>query len=115
MFNASSTLNPQPQLSTIPYLCRRMRRKGHQITPAKVLSVLLLSACLLFLTGVNFFIYPPKGNAVSSVAWQGKESNEDRPSSPVEEKAPSGCNTSIQEEYLHEKNHLHELTLLEEL
>ncbi|MDB5202143.1 MAG: hypothetical protein JWQ27_1552 [Ferruginibacter sp.] len=78
----------------------------------KLFSVLLLSGCLLFLTGVNFFVYPPASSASQT---QGTEQQDKNPS-PVEEKAGSSSNNvSIQEEYLHERHSFKDFGRLEKL
>jgi len=90
------------------------KRNINRLQLSKLLSVLLLSGCLLFLTGINFFIYTNSpGHEISSL-FSGSD-DEEQPSTPVEEKAPSGTNTSIQEEFLHEKHSLHDITWLEVL
>lgn len=81
---------------------------------AKVSSTLLMFFCLVFLTGVNFIIFPQQKDniRISSNNMPGK-SNDD-PSAPVEEKSSSNTSLSIQEEYLHEKHNLKEFERLEE-
>ncbi len=80
----------------------------------KVSSTLLMFFCLVFLTGVNFIIFPQEKDkaAICSTNMPGK-SNDD-PSAPVEEKSSSNTSLSVQEEYLHEKHNLKEFERLEE-
>lgn len=65
-----------------------------------VLSTIVMSLCLLLLTGANFVVYPPGG---SDYVYE----MQDAPA-PIEEKNTETKNlTNIQEEYLHDQNHQH--------
>lgn len=62
------------------------------------LSVTLMCACLLLLTGANFVIYPSQ---LTTTEQRDRESK--APPTPTEEKSgETKAPTSIQEEYLHE-------------
>lgn len=70
---------------------------------AKTITVLFLFLCLLFLTGINFILYPSY-NLVAAVAdMNGGETEDTSPSGPVEEKTASA---SLAEEFLHEHFYL---------
>lgn len=62
----------------------------------KILSVAFLCSCLVFLTTINFLIYPP---SCSSICYQ----QNDEQQIPTEEKSPSSS-SAVQEEYLHHTN-----------
>ena len=70
-----------------------MRYKTGMLIPA-----LVMIACLFFLTGANFFIYPQ--HMVSKQQVAARSGND--PQGPVEEKPASATGLSIQEEYVHE-------------
>ena len=56
-----------------------------------------MCACLLLLTGINFFYFPPDQDPSTYVM-----SSEDAPQVPTEEKSSETKNlTQVQEEYLH--------------
>ena len=70
----------------------------------KIVSVLIMCACLSLLTGVNFFLY---GQAATQHQMAGHHNQDDRSAEkPVEQKS-SNTNTSIQEEYVHEQHTFH--------
>ena len=75
----------------------------------RILPVLLMCACLLFLTSANFFIYPVKPVSGVSHSKAGQSDSEENSSTPVEEKSTCAGNAGIQEEYLHEKHSFGEL------
>ena len=62
-------------------------------TVLKIFSIAFLCSCLMLLTSINFFKYPPSDCHISY------HQNEDQ--SPLEEKSPSTSSTVIQEEFLH--------------
>jgi len=66
---------------------------------------MLMIGCLLLLTGSNFLLYPPSG-AISGLYQPAKDHQPD-PEWPVEEKPASANSLSIQEEYVHETEHIH--------
>ncbi len=62
-------------------------------------SVVIMCACLLLLTGMNFVIYPAIDHSTFSDSMEKK----DAPQAPVEEKSSENKNiTNAQEEYLHD-------------
>lgn len=67
----------------------------------KVLSIVVMSLCLLLLTGVNFFIYPPTTSFAASLITTSENTDEQAPT-PVEEKSSSKVGLTVQEEYIHE-------------
>lgn len=75
--------------------------KYQTVTFKSLLSAIVMSLCLLLLTGANFVVYPPGGSDYAAYEMQ------DAPA-PVEEKNTETKNlTNIQEEYLHDHNHQH--------
>jgi cbb3-type cytochrome oxidase subunit 3 len=87
-------------------------RKNHtcfkDVSVRRLLSIGLMVFCLLFLTSLNYFLYPGGIDraAVASASPTHENDDEGYPcssSGPTEEKASSGF--SILEEFLHE-NHL---------
>lgn len=73
----------------------------------EMFSVVLMSGCLLFLTAVNFFLYPPNADISHSHTNANSQSkSEDLPVSiPTEEKSTES-GLSLIEELFHEQ-HLH--------
>ncbi|HAO47232.1 MAG TPA: hypothetical protein DCQ97_09915 [Chitinophagaceae bacterium] len=67
----------------------------------RFVTAVLMCGCLLFLTGINFFVYG-SGKQVCMVEQQpdSDEPEEKAPEKPVEEKSSNTSN--IQEEYVHE-------------
>ena len=78
----------------------------------KIGTSLLMCFCLMFLTGVNFIVFPQQAVASTAASTNSKEKD---PSAPVEEKASSNTSVSIQEEYLHELHSLDEFAATEKL
>ncbi|MEP7163066.1 MAG: hypothetical protein ABI741_00150 [Ferruginibacter sp.] len=75
----------------------------------KIVTAVLMCFCLLFLTGVNFIVFPQQEtDTITSLVTPGKQTDKD-PSAPVEEKSSSSNSLSVQEEYLHERHTLHEI------
>lgn len=65
----------------------------------QTLSVAVMCACLLLLTGANFVVYPSQD--ISSVEQRERETK--APPTPAEEKSSeTKAPTTVQEEYLHE-------------
>jgi hypothetical protein len=66
----------------------------------KITSIIIMCASLLFLTGINFFLFPQNNkNIISAFSGNGKEI----PQGPVEEKSTENKSlASVQEEYFHE-------------
>lgn len=62
------------------------------------LSAIGMGACLFFLTGLNFFVYPSQPTVSVATTQQQKQTD---PGGPVEEK-PAPASNNLQEEYLHE-------------
>lgn len=60
-----------------------------------VISVVLLCKCLVFLTTINFFLYPSSSNRIYH---QQKGDTQ----TPIEEKSNSSNSSVIQEEYIHQ-------------
>ena len=72
----------------------------------KFMSAVMLICCLIFLTSLNYFVYPSTDSycLASSMTDQSEDSgNKPNPSGPTEEKA-GGSGFSVLEEFLHE-NH----------
>jgi len=73
------------------------------INPAKMISIGVMCFCLLFLTGVNFFVYPPSDPAChSSISRQGNITSDEESPTPVEEKSSAKTGITVQEEYVHD-------------
>ncbi len=66
----------------------------------RILSVILMFLCLVFMTSLNYFLYPSPEQAVSGISIN-KSSNNIPPSGPTEEKS-SSSGVSIIEEFLHD-------------
>src|SRR4051812_46492707 len=78
---------------------RHSHKKTQKIGLRKLISVIFFCCSLLFLTGINFFLYPPEKHSNFFSFCD----NDDSSQGPVEEKAPGNKGVStIQEEYLHE-------------
>ena len=75
----------------------------------KIITAVLMCFCLLFLTGVNFIVFPQNSSAKISLNDTGKQGEKD-PSAPVEEKSSSGNSLAVQEEYLHECHSIDDVT-----
>ncbi len=71
---------------------------------AKVITVILMCFCLLFLTGINLVLYPSDAVATATQDVQSSDTEENLPTNPVEEKTVSS--TSLAEEFLHEHFYL---------
>lgn len=81
----------------------------------RISVALLMCFSLLFLTGVNFLVFPQHA-VEKKIASTTTDKNDDKdPSAPVEEKSSSTNSISVQEEYLHEKHSADEFLLLETL
>ncbi len=72
------------------------------IDPLKLVSALMMSCCLWFLTGINFITFPYYDQVPASSNVPAR--SQDDPSAPVEEKSSESNNGAFQEEFLHEKN-----------
>lgn len=73
------------------------------INPAKMISIGVMCFCLLFLTGVNFFVYPPSDPAChGSISHQGNNTSDEESPTPVEEKSSAKTGITVQEEYVHD-------------
>jgi len=75
----------------------------------KVIAALLMCFCLLFLTGVNFIVFPQQDSDTKVSLTKKNKPNQKDPSAPVEEKASSNNSLTVQEEYLHEGHLFDEL------
>lgn len=83
----------------------------------EIFSVVLMTACLLFLTAVNFFLYPQHFDTESSLlaATNAQNRSEELPAPiPTEEKSTES-GLSLMEELLHEHHLLTELTALNKI
>ena len=76
-------------------------KKNVNISAAKILSVGVMCCCLLFLTCVNFIVYPSSHSFSSSLIHNSNSNDEEAPV-PVEEKSSAKTGLTIQEEYIHE-------------
>lgn len=79
-------------------------KPGLVATAGKKLSVVLMIFCLIFLTSLNYFIYPQHSDAAQVAGMATDAEAEDTgypPSGPTEEKS-GNCGFSIAEEILHE-------------
>ena len=75
-------------------------REGGKIT--KLLSVIVMSFCLILLTGINFVLYPENNKSiVLNINSSGEMSGEETPQVPTEEKSAENSST-IHEDFLHE-------------
>src|SRR5689334_18445792 len=94
------------------YFCnsfKTMKRAGkyYQSNAGKIILSAGLILLLIFLTSVNFFLYPSPGKSVKAVVCAtgsgDEESSRDLPNSPAgpDEKSPNAP-VSITEEYVHE-------------
>jgi hypothetical protein len=90
-------------------------RKKITTKAGKVLSILLMSFCLVFLTGVNFFVYADNEKAIACTAVDERQQDENKAPNPTEEKSSSSNSPTVQEEYLHEKHSSRELARLDKL
>jgi hypothetical protein len=85
---------------------RRIKEFGTGVSAGKCISSVMLICCLIFLTSLNYFVYPSadSGQQVASMMDHSEDnSNKPNPSGPTEEKSGSS-GFSILEEFLHE-NH----------
>lgn len=70
----------------------------------KLLSVIVMSLCLILLTGINFVLYPQINNSITwNINSSGEICAEDFPQVPTEEKS-SENSTTIHEDFLHEND-----------
>lgn len=82
---------------------RKLKQKDGEVSFRKFLSVCTLISCLLFLTSVNYFLYPSEdANNPSATASQSDNTASDNDvSGPTEEKS-SSSGLSLAEEMVHE-------------
>lgn len=80
----------------------RNKKISPGLSLTKIVSIIVMSLCLLFLTGVNFFVYPSSG--MSYGKYMGPETGDEETPAPVEEKSSSKTGLTIQEEYIHDHN-----------
>ncbi len=66
--------------------------------------------CLLFLTGANFFIYPPSDNYCNNLVQHSNDNTDEESPTPVEEKSSSKTGLTVQEEYIHEHHSIKDLS-----
>jgi hypothetical protein len=83
------------------------KKRQHNISVGRCISVCLMIFCLAFLTSLNFFIY--SGGKDIQTAQVNSSDTEDPandypPSGPTEEKSSSGGPITISEEILHESH-----------
>lgn len=76
----------------------------------KLLSAVLMSSCLLFLTGANFVVYDAFFFSENGKVVSNKQTRE--APTPVEENTNSSKLPIVQEEYLHEKDGMKEFAWL---
>lgn len=90
------------------FLCPLKRKDyiSYKENLLKYATALVMCSCLLFLTGINFFVYNQAENQASIQLCESSSSEGE--SSNGEES--SGCNTNsvIQEEYVHEFHVAHQ-------
>ena len=72
------------------------------ITLRKIISIGVMSACLFFLTGINFFIYPPSNHLFHSSLLHNNGASDEESPTPVEEKSSAKTGLTMQEEYIHD-------------
>jgi len=65
--------------------------------------------CLLFLTGINFIIYPPSHHSFCLSSAHNDASDEESPV-PTEEKSSSKTSVTVQEEYIHDTFNIRSLS-----
>ena len=79
-----------------------------KVPAIKFVSIIFMIFCLVFLTTLNFFLYPSSiaSAGTAAAAKDNEDAGNDYPSSkaPTEEKSSSGGGSSVLEEFLHE-NH----------
>ena len=75
--------------------------------------MILMGSCLVFLTGINLFIYPPVQWDCAAVIDETTENPDSFPV-PVEEKSETSSSASIIEEFLHNSHYL-ELSWLDKM
>jgi len=79
--------------------------QNHNQSAGKWLSVSLMILCLVFLTSINYFIYPPDcSEKQENLFGMNSEESENNfpPQGPTEEKSSSTTGSSLAEEMLHE-------------
>ena len=76
----------------------------------KIISIGVMSACLFFLTGINFFIYPPSDHSFHSSLFHHNEASDEKSPTPVEEKSSAKTGLTIQEEYTPELHSLKDIS-----
>ena len=76
----------------------------NSIKPIRLLSVIVMSFCLILLTGINFVLYPQNNNQPAwNVNTAGELCGEETPPVPTEEKSTESSST-FHEDFLHENN-----------
>ena len=97
-------------LNRVPKLYLRLMNSIKEIgigaSVGKFISAVMLICCLIFLTSLNYFVYPSSDSEcqASSITDQSEDSgNKPDPSGPTEEKSGT-TGFSVLEEFLHE-NH----------
>ena len=92
-------------LKKLLYFHNSLKRTKTIQTKTKLIrfaTALLMSSCLLFLTGINFFVYGT-GKQLSMMEQSDAGMPEDEaPGKPAEEKSSAGNQNNMQEEYVHE-------------
>ncbi len=85
---------------------RKIKKIGTGAPAGKIISAVMLICCLIFLTSLNYFVYPSTDSEcqASSLTDKSEDSgSKPDPSGPTEEKS-GNTGFSILEEFLHE-NH----------
>lgn len=68
----------------------------------KLLSVIVMSVCLMLLTGINFVLYPETNRSIALIIHSsGEICGDETPQVPTEEKSAENSST-IHEDFLHE-------------
>jgi hypothetical protein len=80
-----------------------------RLAPRKIITIGIMCFCLLFLKGVNFFIYPPSHSFCSTLGHNPDANDEESPT-PVEEKSSSKTGLTTQEEYIHDLHSIKDLS-----
>lgn len=84
-------------------MIKKRNKQQPLATSTTIVSVVLMSLCLLLLTGANFFVHDGNNQTVKSISMNADSEDNEAPN-PVEEHSKSNPGSTIQEEYLHEKH-----------
>lgn len=81
---------------------KKIKKIPARLSPRKIISIGVMCFCLLFLTGVNFLVYPPTQTALSASLQHNNNSSDEESPAPVEEKSSAKTGLTVQEEYIHD-------------